>query len=90
MTNCERETIILTNKEQDYYSVYTYNGKLKRRLATFGKANPGLCNLKEQASDGAATYHVDKACLVLQARKPFGENSGRTIAHSARPILKDF
>ena len=38
LSKYEKETIILTNEEDQYYSVYTFNQGLQKRLKNFAEA----------------------------------------------------
>lgn len=73
MTNYKRETIMLTNEEQDYYSIYTYNANLKRRLAAFARKKPNMCHLDNLDGHGGQTYHIQKDAVVIQFRAPMSE-----------------
>ena len=48
MTKYEKETIILTNEEDDFWNVFTYNRTLQRRLSTFAKEHPENCRFKSR------------------------------------------
>ena len=41
LSKYEKETIILTNEEDRYYSVYTFNQGLQKRLKNFAERYPG-------------------------------------------------
>ena len=43
---CEKETIILTNEDDGFYDVYTFNQSLQKRLRTFAEKYPDDCWLK--------------------------------------------
>lgn len=40
LSKYEKETIILTNEEDQYYSVYTFNQGLQKRLKNFAERYP--------------------------------------------------
>ncbi len=50
---CEKETIILTNEDDGFYDVYTFNQSLQKRLQTFAEKYPDDCWLKESSEDGS-------------------------------------
>ena len=50
LTKYEKDTIILTNEGDDTYSIYTFNARLKRRLADFAKKCLAVCH-GEQGQD---------------------------------------
>lgn len=43
---CEKETIILTNEDDGFYDVYTFNQSLQKRLRSFVEKYPNDCWLK--------------------------------------------
>ena len=52
LTKYEKETIILFNEEDDLASIFTYNMKLKSRLAKFSREHPEICRRKETNKQG--------------------------------------
>lgn len=44
---CEKETIILTNEDDGFYDVYTFNQSLQKRLRSFVEKYPDDCWLKD-------------------------------------------
>lgn len=40
---CEKETIILTNEDDGFYDVYTFNQSLQKRLRSFAEKYPDDC-----------------------------------------------
>ena len=73
MTNYEQETIINFNEAEAVATVYTYNGTMKRKLATFSAHYPELCKLTRKDKTGAVTYEIDKARLSVNFTKPLTE-----------------
>ena len=73
MTKYEKETIILTNEEDDFWNVFTYNRTLQRRLNTFAKGHPENCRIKSRNSEGGVTYEVDKGRLSIRLTAPYSE-----------------
>ena len=49
---CEKETIILTNEDDGFYDVYTFNQSLQKRLRSFAEKYPDDCWLKGSSEDG--------------------------------------
>ena len=56
---CEKETIILTNEDDGFYDVYTFNQSLQKRL---------------RAEDGSETYIIKKGRLSLNLRPPYSKD----------------
>lgn len=71
LSKYERETIILTNEEDSYYCVYTFNPGLQRRLKIFSEKYPECCYLKDTTKEGSETYIVQKGRLSLNLRPPY-------------------
>ena len=68
---CEKETIILTNEDDGFYDVYTFNQSLQKRLRIFAEKYPDDCCLKGSSEDGSETYMIKKARLSLNLRPPY-------------------
>ncbi len=74
LTKFEKETIILTSEGDDTYNVYTFNARLKRRLADFAKKHPAVCRLESEDNKlGCQSYGVDKARLSIRLTAPYSE-----------------
>ena len=69
---CEKETIILTNEDDGFYDVYTFNQSLQKRLRAFAEKYPDDCWLKGSSEDGSETYIIKKGRLSLNLRPPYG------------------
>lgn len=71
---CEKETIILTNGDDGFYDVYTFNQNLQKRLRSFAEKYPDDCWLKGSSEDGSETYMIKKARLSLNLRPPYSKD----------------
>ena len=67
---CEKETIILTNEDDGFYDVYTFNQSLQKWLRVFSVKYPDDCWLKGSSEDGSETYMIKKGRLSLNLRPP--------------------
>ena len=70
---CEKETIILTNEDDGFYDVYTFNQSLRKRLRSFAEKYPDDCWLKGASEDGSETYMIRKGRLSLNLRPPYAK-----------------
>lgn len=68
---CEKETIILTNEDDGFYDVYTFNQSLQKRLRTFADKYPDDCWLKGSSEDGSETYMIKKRRLTFKLIPPY-------------------
>ena len=71
LSKYEKETIILTNEEDRYYSVYTFNQGLQKRLKNFAEKYPECCYLCNTTKEGSETYMIQKGRLSLNLRPPY-------------------
>ena len=71
---CEKETIILTNEDDGFYDVYTFNQSLQKRLRSFAEKYPDDCWLKGSSEDGSETYMIKKGRLSLNLRPPYSKD----------------
>ncbi len=67
---CEKETIILTNEDDGFYDVYTFNQSLQKRLRSFAEKCPDDCWLKGASEDGSDTDLIRKGRLSWNLRPP--------------------
>ena len=68
---CEKETIILTNEDDEFYDVYTFNQSLQKRLREFAGKYPADCWLKGSSEDGSETCMIKKGRLSLKLVPPY-------------------
>ena len=87
---CEKETIILTNEDDGFYDVYTFNQSLQKRLRSFAEKYPEDCWLKGASEDGSETYMIRKGRLSLNLRPPYISRwaTARKKEHKNPPNLK--
>ena len=72
LSKYEKETIILTNEDR-YYSVYTFNQGLQKRLKNFAERYPECCYLSNSTKEGSETYIIQKGRLSLNLRPPYAK-----------------
>ena len=86
---CEKETIILTNEDDGFYDVYTFNQSLQKRLRAFAEKYPDDCWLKGSSEDGSETYIIKKGRLSLNLRPPYSKDRihKATVADEVNPEL---
>ncbi len=73
ITKEERETITLSNEAEGSAEVYTYNTKLKNRLAEVAEQYPEVYSLKHENPDGGVLYTLPKKYLKVTIRTPMSE-----------------
>lgn len=83
---CEKETIILTNEDDGFYDVYTFNLSLQKRLHVFAEKYPDDCWLKGKSEDGSETYIIRKGRLSLTLRPPYSKDR---IQQATERIIKE-
>ena len=77
----EQETVITFNEAEPNATVYTYNGKLKRRLAVAFHDRPEEITLEHQDMTGAVQYSVPKKWVKV--------NPGRILTAEQMEELKE-
>lgn len=66
------ETILVFNEADDVATIYTFNTRLKKRLASFADKYPNLCVLTVDAIDyGNVTYKIQKSRVSLRLVTPY-------------------
>ncbi len=61
------------NEEDRYYSVYTFNQGLQKRLKNFAERYPECCYLSNSTKEGSETYIIQKGRLSLNLRPPYAK-----------------
>lgn len=84
LTKYEKETIILTNEEDDFWNVFTYNKRLQRRLMSFVEQYPENCRLKSQNNEGGMTFEMDKGRLSIRLTAPYTEERRKASSEHAK------
>ncbi|MCQ2508271.1 MAG: molecular chaperone [Dorea sp.] len=84
LTKYEKETIWLTNEADDYYSVYTFNGKLKKKLADFATSFPDDCRKVSATDEGSATFEIRKARVSIRLIPPYSEERRKAASDRAK------
>lgn len=83
-SNYEKETIMLTNEEDNIWNVFTYNSKMKKKLETFAAEFPALCTLKSESSDGSVEYEVKKDRVFINFRGPVSREEHDRMSNAAK------
>ena len=87
-TRYEQETILLTNEEEKFWNIYTYNRSLKSKLKKFAAECPELCTLDSESSDGSVVYLVSKDRMFISFRKPVSEEVSRQRSERAKKVFQ--
>ena len=65
LSRLEMETSINFNEQEGTAEVYTYNGKMKKRLAELLQSRPDEVELVGTDDTGAATYNIPKRWIKI-------------------------
>ena len=84
MRRLQKETILLTNEGDSFWSVFTYNKGLQHRLQSFAKKYPENCRFKSRNNEGGETYEIDKGRLSIRLTAPYSEERRRELQKKAR------
>ena len=88
LTKYEKETIILTNEEDNFWNVFTYNKGLQRRFISFAEQYPENCRFKSQNNEGGMTFEIkdDGVGIVADKQKTteifYQQNVKDSLKHS--------
>ncbi len=81
----ERETIVNFNEAEDTALIYTFNNDLKKRLATFSKKYPDLCQMTVDDADfGSVTYEIQKSRVSIRLVAPYSEERRKAASEYAK------
>jgi UDP-N-acetylmuramate-alanine ligase len=84
LTKYEKETIILTNEEDDFWNVFTYNKRLQRKFIIFTETHPESCRFKSRNNEGGMTFEIDKGRLSIRLTAPYSEERRKEASKYAK------
>lgn len=84
LTKYEKETIILTNEEDDFWNVFTYNKGLQHRFMSFAEQYPQNCRFKSQNNEGGMAFEIDKGRLSIRLTAPYTEERRKASSDNAK------
>lgn len=85
LTKYEKETILLTNEDDDFWDIYTFNTDLKNRLKKFAAQHPDLCKLKEENKAlGCVSYVIQKSRVSIRLIAPYSEARRKAASEYAK------
>ena len=73
LSRYEQETVITFNEAEPSATVYTYNGRLKRKLAAAFHDRPGEIALIHQDMTGAVQYSIPKKWVKVNPSRILSE-----------------
>ena len=71
-------------KEDDFWTVFTYNKRLQRRLMIFTEQHPENCRFKSQNNEGGMTFEIDKGRLSIRITAPYTEERRKASREYAK------
>lgn len=80
LTRYEQETVILFNEEEKMASVYTYSGKLKRRLQALCADRSGDAKQIEDDGRGGLTFEIPKRWVKVNPTRILSEAQKEAIS----------
>ena len=81
----ERETILLTNEDDDFWDIYTFNTDLKNWPKKFAVQHPDLCKLKEENKAlGSVSYVIQKSRVSIRLIAPYSEARRKAASEYAK------
>ena len=86
----EKETILLTNEADNFWSVFTYNKGLQHRLQSFAEKYPENCRFKSRNNEGGETYEIDKGRLSIRLTAPYSEERRKATSEKAKENLNSY
>ena len=73
LTKKEKVTEIHYNAAETFAEIYTHDTKLKKRLQTYAKEYPKLCQLIQTDKQGGARFRIDKNRMSIRLTAPYSE-----------------
>ena len=73
MKRKQKITEFFFNEQDDMAEVFTYNTNLKKRLLTYARTYPHLCQLTEEDENGGLRFEIDKRRICIRLTAPYAE-----------------
>lgn len=84
LTSYEKETIILTNEEDKFFTFYTFNPSMKKRLSEYAAKCPEFCELTASTPEGSETYKIDKSKVSIRFLTPYSAEQKEAARERAK------
>ena len=84
LSKYEKETLLVTSEGDSTMSIYTFNARLKRRLADFARRYPHLAQMDAESPEGSVTYTVDKTRVSVRLIPPYSEERLQKTRENAK------
>lgn len=80
LTRAERETIIIFNEADTEAEVFTYNGKLTKKLDTLCSERPCECVFVKENKTGGRFYSIPKKWVRVNASRIMSDEARAAVA----------
>lgn len=87
LTRAEMETIINFNEADDKAEIYTYNGRLIRRLTEYAAQRPEECVLCQPDASGAHKFIFPKKWVKVNAPRILTDEEREKLSERAKKML---
>ena len=67
----EKETILLTSEGDDFYNIYTFSGRLKRKLNDYAEKYPEYCRKIASTDEAIETFEIEKTRVSIRLLPPY-------------------
>ena len=84
LTRVEKETLYLTNEEDDFYTISTYATTLKTQLAEYAERYPKLCQKVLSTPFGMEIYQIAKDRVKIRLVEPISEERRKALSERAK------
>ena len=85
LTKYEKENILLSTADEDFWSVYINSKPLKRRFAEFDRKNHGVLRHIRTDQYGGELYEVPKSSIAIKLIPPrTKEQTEKAKAHAEK------
>ncbi len=81
-------TELYFNEYDGTAEIYTYNTKLKKRLAAYAATYPDLCQLTEDDENGGLRFEIDKHRISIRLTAPYTSGRRKTARILAQKHLQ--
>lgn len=87
LTRAEMETIINFNEADDKAEIYTYNGRLIRKLTEYAAQRPKECVLCQPDASGAHKFIFPKKWVKVNASRILTDEQREEMSERAKRML---
>ena len=84
LTKRQKTTCIYFDESSKTVEIQTHNTALKKRLAQYAAAYPGLCRQIDDNEQGGLTFEIDRKRFAVRLTSPYSDTRRQAASEPAK------